>query len=469
MAPSSGHLLVPKAWKIIKFVATQTGELLQSRLPQTSGITARPAVQAIHIPSKNHPFRYQAFLKKARSQSRQFSRTFRSLTSGVNVRAGQYDRASFQSSSKIGQAISRTYGTPFASTLRPNLTGGALPRSSGGYCLGGAGRGIRHFSHTPSPQAQVVQNVNAGIKAFCLGGGKARFDGHDIKTGEKKYKAVTETEDQVLRKTEIAGSQWAKGTSLQFQLNPTITALTTNLPESTSFSDGVSLGTAGILDNLAIDFARSLKDPSVILMDLKRLAVLGDLPISLFTSPTGDTVLSVRFCGCDGEMVSRLCDEVGIHRGIVREDEGWSEGRDVDMALLFPFAPSGIASENGTEAKYTKETIRANGQYGSDQLDWRQMMSPSDHDRDYSTRTLDSFEHVQQTPVSLTSVNRSLKTPSRSSSSYESLIEAEGSDDDYYYAHPANPWQRRQMQAREEFEGLEGIYKFLRECEQAKR
>ncbi|KAL9041251.1 MAG: hypothetical protein Q9214_004170 [Letrouitia sp. 1 TL-2023] len=470
MAPSSGHLLVPKAWKIIKFAAAQTGEFLRSRLPPTSGITARPAVQAIHIPSKSHPIRYQAFLKQTRSQSRQFSRSFHGSVSRVNVRAGQYDRAAFQSSSKIGQVISRTYGMPFASTLRPNLTGGALPRSSGGYCLGGVGRGIRHFSHIPSPQAQVVQNVNAGIRAFCLGGGKARFDGINLKTGEKKYKAVTETEDQVLQKTKIAGSNWVKGTSLEFQLTPTITALAASLPESTtSISHGVSLGTAGLLDNLAVDFARSLKDLSVILMDLKRLAVFGDLPINLSTSPTGGIVLSVRFCGCDGEIISRLCDEAGIHRGIVREDEGWSDDRDVDMALLFPFAPSGVASENCDEARYTRETFRADGHYGSDQLDWRQMMSPPDHDRDCSTRTLDSFEHVQQGPASLTSINRSFKTPSRSSSDYENLLEAKDSNDSYYCAHPTNPWQHRQMQAHEEFEGLEGIYKFLRECEQAKR
>ncbi|KAI4164755.1 MAG: hypothetical protein LQ342_001730 [Letrouitia transgressa] len=359
---------------------------------------------------------------------------------------------------------------PFASTLRPNLTGGALPRSSGGYCLGGAGRGIRHFSHTPSPQAQVVHNVNAGTRAFYLGGRKARFDGNNIKTGEKRYEAVTETEDQVLQRTKIAGSNWAKGTSLEFQLSPTITALTASLPDSTtSFSPGVSLGTAGLLDNLAVDFARSLKNLSVILMDLKRLAIFGDLPVSVSTSSIGGMVLSVRFCGCDGEIVSRLCDEVGIHRGIVREDGGWSDDRDVDMALLFPLAPSGVASENCTEARYTKETIRVDGQHGSDPLDWRQMMSPPDHDRDCSIRTVDSFEHVQQVPAPSTSINRSLNTPSRSLSDYENLLEAEDPDDSYYCAHPAHPWQHRQMQAHEEFEGLEGIYKFLRECEQAKR
>ncbi|KAI4214593.1 MAG: hypothetical protein LQ351_003010 [Letrouitia transgressa] len=307
------------------------------------------------------------------------------------------------------------------------------------------------------------------MRAFCLGGSKARFDGYNTKTGEKKYKAVTETEDQMLQKTRIAGLHWSKGTNLEFQLTPTVTALTTRLSESTSLSDGISLSTAGLIDNLAVDFARSLKDLSVVLMDLKRLAVFGDLPINLSTSPTGGMVLSVRFCGCDGEIVSRLCDEVGIHRGIVREDEGWSDDRDVDMALLFPFAPSGVASENCTEAMCTKETIRVDGRYGSDQLDWRQMMSPPDHDRDCNTRTVDSFEHVQQAPASLTSTNRSFKTRSRSSSDVGCFLDAEDSNDGCSSAHPINSWQHRQMQAHEDFEGLEGIYKFLRECEQVKR
>jgi hypothetical protein len=69
----------------------------------------------------------------------------------------KYNRSAFPTSS-TATAVSRlTTRAPFASTLRPNLTGGAFPRTAGGYCLG-SGRigGARYFSHTPAAPAQVI-------------------------------------------------------------------------------------------------------------------------------------------------------------------------------------------------------------------------------------------------------------------------------------------------------------------------
>lgn len=71
--------------------------------------------------------------------------------------ATKYSRADFPSSA-TARAVGRlTSRAPFASTLRPNLTGGAFPRTAGGYSLGG-GRagGARYFSHTPTAPAQVI-------------------------------------------------------------------------------------------------------------------------------------------------------------------------------------------------------------------------------------------------------------------------------------------------------------------------
>jgi hypothetical protein len=73
----------------------------------------------------------------------------------------KHNRAAFPKSA-TATAVSRlTSRAPFASTLRPNLTGGAFPRTAGGYSLGG-GRtgGARYFSHTPAAPAQVV-NVSS--------------------------------------------------------------------------------------------------------------------------------------------------------------------------------------------------------------------------------------------------------------------------------------------------------------------
>ena len=88
-------------------------------------------------------------------------RRFMSTTAETGSR---YNRAAFPQS-VTATAVSRlTARAPFASTLRPNLTGGAFPRTAGGYSLGG-GRtgGARYFSHTPAAPAQVM-NVSKLVR-----------------------------------------------------------------------------------------------------------------------------------------------------------------------------------------------------------------------------------------------------------------------------------------------------------------
>ncbi|KAI7686762.1 hypothetical protein KC353_g20481, partial [Hortaea werneckii] len=79
------------------------------------------------------------------SQSRWYStarksvdNTVRHFTSSPAGKAGvKYDRASFPTS-RISTTISQSSGrAPFASALRPNLTGGTLGRTAGGYTHGG--------------------------------------------------------------------------------------------------------------------------------------------------------------------------------------------------------------------------------------------------------------------------------------------------------------------------------------------
>lgn len=80
----------------------------------------------------------------------------------------KYDRSSFPRSATAAAVSRLTTRTPFASTLRPNLTGGAIPRTAGGYSLGG-GRvgGARYFSHTPAAPAQVL-NVRRALPYFIV-------------------------------------------------------------------------------------------------------------------------------------------------------------------------------------------------------------------------------------------------------------------------------------------------------------
>ena len=328
---------------------------------------------------------------------------------------------------------------------------------------------MRHFSNTGGAQAQVIQNVSAGMRAFCVGGGKARFDGFDHKTGAKRFKAVSEAEDQALRKIQKSTSAWVKGTNLEFRLNPTVTALSASFPTSTGQGfEGQSLGSEGFLDVLSVDFARALKDLSAILVDLKRLAAFGDLPISLVTSPNDGSTLCVRFAGCDGETVSRLCDEVGVHRGVIREDQAWNDDKDVEMALLFPFAPNGPVSDFGEESVLFTKTIQADNEIAPEQLEWRNMMSPSNHGDQRTESHFTGYHHID-TPCTTNTPQCSLAmlTP-RTPSGYESLRESDFAADDPYYRHDSSTQGHRTRDA-EGLEGLESIYRFLAECEQARR
>ena len=348
---------------------------------------------------------------------------------------------------------------PFASALRPNLTGGTLPRNT----LGGA----RHFSSGTTCQAQVVHNVNAGIRAMLVGGGKARFDGVDPTTGNKRFKTVTGTQDKALKRFDVCKAAGVKGTSLEFRLSPTVTAL---LP-SLGFEQQPSLD-KDILDALSTDFAHAVNDLTLTLADLKRLSALGNLPLSLINTPKGPA-LSIRFPGCDAETVSNLCEELGIFRGIVREDKEWVESRDVEMALLFPFAPAKPVSSNsvdnyedddGMEAferkpkQQTVDTIIA-----PEQVEWQGMMTPSTNLRTpSSTANFDGITHPVFTPASY-------ETDSPSPSGYESMHSSDFEEDDPPVRHHAGLEYLPSTRSSTDYEGVQGIYRFLQECDAARR
>ena len=301
----------------------------------------------------------------------------------------------------------------------------------------------------------MVQNVSAGIRAFVVGSGKARYDGIDARTGAKKYKAVTNTQDQVLEK--LSKPAHCVGSNLEFRLSPTITAFSL-------YSSSLSgLNTSGVLDTLATDFARALRDLSLILADLRRLSSLGDLPLTFSSTPAGPTLV-VRFPGCDGKTVESLCDEVGVRRGVVREDEGWRGDKAAEMALLFPFAATGNAVSEAGDAYFERATARE-----PDTLDWRHMLSPSERPvtlRSEISSGMTAFTELAREPV---------LTPLGSPEGYESLRNSDFGSEDPYCCHPdveAGPdlhSQGSERCASEDYEGLEGIYKFLKECDQARR
>jgi len=288
----------------------------------------------------------------------------------------------------------------------------------------------------------------------------------DDVTGEKRYRSVSKTEDTVYQKWENPISSSMKGTKIEFRLSPTITALSPTLSSSQSVTN---LNTPSLLSDLSGDFARALRDLASVLADLNKLATFGDLPISLLHTPEG-AILSVRFPGCDEEIVASLCDEVGIRRGLIKEDEGWEQSKEVEMALLFPFAPAGnniSSSEDETSESHVQEyfgkpipTVKKEAQ--KERLDWRNMVSPSNHSLFDETSEI-SFEDVTR---------HSPRHHPCSPSDYESLRESDFAfDDPYFHAASPRPATRRvsRVSGSQEYGGLEGIYKFLQVCEDARR
>lgn len=291
-----------------------------------------------------------------------------------------------------------------------------------------------------------------------MSGGKARFDGLDTKTGEKRFKAVARTEYEVLQKLEKPFKAFEKGTSLEFQLSPTITAFSTKLSTfSPDFQDH-TLASPDFLSNLSVDFARALKDLSAILVDLRRLSTLGDLPINLAHTSSGP-VLTCRFPGCDAEIVSRLCDEVGIQRGMIKEDEAWEQDKEVEMALLFPLAPGSSGASEMWDEKGCDYFVQA-----PEQLEWRHMMS--------SREPLISTDELQSNVgngsiISHKILQKPFNHTSNSPSGYESLRDSDFAEDD--------PYVCEELQARaigggsHDYDGLEGIYRFLNECQDTRK
>lgn len=347
-------------------------------------------------------------------------------TAGEN--ASKYSRSSYPPS-RTAAAISRaTCRAPFSSTLRPNLTGGAIPRSAGGYSLGGSG-GARYFSHGPAAPAQVMHNVSTACRAFWLSGQHARFDGVTPQ-GEKKFRSVSKLEKEAMT-TMQSMRKHAPGSYIEFQLGPVVTALsclaTSTGKNATLGQSTTTLNREGFLDVLSVDFARALQDLAAVMADLKRLSELGDLPISLETS----TTLRVHFPGCDAETVERLCDEVGIRRGIIHQDARYMESVGGDVALRFPCAPDSEPCISSPGASLRSQT---GYEMDADDLD------NFNDAEDFENPWLEGYASMQN------SREASLVRPSQLNSQMSS--------------HGCSS---------SEFEGLEGIYRFIEQCDQAGR
>ncbi|KAL2263449.1 hypothetical protein VTK26DRAFT_6747 [Humicola hyalothermophila] len=458
MSPTGGIWAAAALRVLRKHFAINTQmavKVLRSKL--SAAVSARPldvattgklqpvAVRVGHARQPIHPAAWLRQQKRAASQKwfstanidaavRRFISTsspFAPSSSG-GIRRPVFDRSKLPVSATSRAVAQLTGRAPFASTLRPNLTGGALPRSAGGY--GFAGRGARHFSHTPCAPAQVVQNVSQAMRAFWLAGQRARFDGVGP-DGQKRYRAVSVQEEEARRRVEkgLLGGRMgnAPGAFVDFRISPAVTALSPigaagfAAVAAAQAAPVASLNAEGFLDVLSVDFARALKDLAAVMTDLKSLAGLGDLPVIL----EKNGVLRVRFPGVDAETVERLCDDIGVKRGIVGQDPDFDDSAAVSMALRFPFAPDASCED--------------------------QMTSPGGSLRSRNSASSDLEEkffvdELEDNSWQLSSSELELGPGEGYESMSPRLISHSGEH------------------CSEDFEGLEGIYRFLEECDRAR-
>lgn len=480
MAGSGGHLLVPKAMRLIRFAVEKTGRIIRDKLPQASRPLEAEVQPAYARVTQRQPVNRLAQIRQSQSRwysiSHGSSNTARHFSSQAGANAKSSRTATHPFSRTAAAVRCFTGRAPFASTLRPNLTGGTLSRTAGGYGLG-SGRvgGARYFSHGPAAPAQVVQNVSQAVRAFWLSGQKARFDGANPRTGEKRFRAVSSVQEDARYVMDMSPVN-APGSYIDFKVNPTITAIgpLASIPRSPSAVDcdyeaeQDTLNNATLMSNLSIDFARALKDLAAIMNDLKHLATLGDLPISLHNS----TTLRVRFPGCDADTVESLCRELGIKRGIVGQDEDFEVRNGVEMALLFPYAPSELPSETCEEAEYfTHPTKRVK----RDQVEWHEMLSPAQQPSvgfshlSATSQTADAFEIIDDA----FGPNPWLTSPSGYSSLHTSEMQDEyvGNNPNVPAFRPsqAQSWNRPPgPSSGAGYEGIEGIYRFIEECDRAR-
>jgi hypothetical protein len=419
-------------------------KLIQNQLPAGSRPTQAQLQPILARNAPTHPIHRIALLKQ--SQGRWYtthssiSAAVRRFTTAASRQSGvKFDKSSFPKS-RIGTIVSESGRAPFASTLRPNLTGGTLGRTAGGYGWGsGRAGGARYFSHGPSAPAQVINNVSQAVRAFLVGGHKAQFDGVNPNNGEKRFKTVSALQDQVNR-TLNKVPKATSGSYISFNVNPTVTALTPlkAVKGFTSFApEKDSLNSEGLLDVLSVDFSRAVKELAAVLKDLQRLAELGDLPITYEHS-----TLKVHFPGCDAESVETICNDLEVQRGVVHQDEDFDAFVGTDIALLFPFAPS----QTPSECSFYDKPVHGR-QHVQPVIDWQHMLSPASVSSEaYSTHSEHSFDDL----ADLTEGPNPWLSMS-SPSGYDSLYTSEADEMD--------------MHTPLEYQGVEGMYRFMAQCE----
>jgi hypothetical protein len=270
------------------------------------------------------------------------------------------------------------------------------------------------------------------MRAFANSGRKVQYCGTDRRTGEKRYKGVSELQDKATKKMNSVPKA-TPGSYIDFSVNPTITALTPLSSVAGYKAPSMAmetLHTDGLLDILSTDFSRALKELILVQADLRALSGLGDLPISYQKSR-----LRVHFPGCDPETVERLAEEFNLQRGVIGQDAQFDDYVGTEIALLFPFAPSdtsphlspylGHSPQQTPQDRYSSPTTLSN-----------------------TSIACDDFEDVSDSWAS------------------PSAFEGAQSNSPRHSEVPSGGFDR---QTPFEYHDFEGIYRFIELCDNARR
>ncbi|KAK6363689.1 hypothetical protein TWF730_001109 [Orbilia blumenaviensis] len=327
----AANLVIPTAIRALRAVVKKGIAVVRDRLPQAGHDLAsiEPALarntQRLQQPA--------ARIRQQQQASRSSSNFTRNFTTSRNI-PGSGNGGNVLKS-PVRTAVSRiNKSTPFASTLRPKLCG-ALPRSMNGYSLGGS---ARYFSHSTAP-AQVVQQVSAAMRAFIL-------SGSDLSSKRRSNATSTYARGQIkMHLAALNTDRLAPGAYIDFHIIPKFTCISDSDPVGYTCLDN---SRGGFMDELNTDLTSAVSEISRVFRDLRKLSVLGELPVTLVPPST----LRVHFRGCDANLVTALCDEVGVETGVIHEDERFAYDR------LIP----------------TEHHV--------DSVNWREMLSSSDYDED---------------------------------------------------------------------------------------
>jgi len=237
---------------------------------------------------------------------------------------------------------------------------------------------------------------------------------HSGKDQMDSYRRHDNTMGRLGVRAQLAASlaqEHAPGAYVDFDLSPTITCL------SRFGAARNSLENAEFLESLSADLGAMMGGLVAVNADIRRLSTLGDLPISL-VGCAGD-VLRVHFRGCDRALVEKLCDEVGVLRGVIHEDEHFMFGL--------------LALEGG--------------------VDWGEMMNTSAPLS--SAYSEDGFDDVGSGDDDLDVI--------------KSRISGSSLDDyDYYFDPGERPVvvETPGCSSGSDYEGLEGVHRFLEQCDE---